>query len=147
MSTYLASAMLVAAGVALVVQNAVMTRIAAASGILVALALNSAVGLAALLIALVGRTGFGGFLDLAGAFRLRALLPGLLGSFFVFASVQGYRTLGAAPTIAVLVASQLAAGLACDAIATRFHNVAMRPLAGAALLVVGAILVAGGPRP
>jgi transporter family-2 protein len=144
MSTYLASAMLVAAGVALVVQNAVMTRIAAASGILVALALNSAVGLAALLIALVGRTGFGGFLDLAGAFRLRALLPGLLGSFFVFASVQGYRTLGAAPTIAVLVASQLVTGLAADAMAVGFRAAPMRPLLGAALLVAGAVLVAGG---
>jgi transporter family-2 protein len=147
MSTTLSSAMLVAAGVALVVQNAVMMRIAAASGVLVALALNSAIGLAALLLALVGRNGLGGLLDLAGAFRPWALLPGLLGSFFVFASVQGYRTLRAAPTIAVLVASQLAAGLTSDAIATRFHNVAMRPLAGAALLVVGAMLVAGGPRP
>jgi hypothetical protein len=81
-----------------------MMRIAAASSILVALALNSAIGLAAPLLALVGRNGLGGLLDLAAA-------------------------------------------LASDAIATRFHNAAMRPPAGAALLVVGAILAAGGPRP
>ncbi len=35
------------------------------------------------------------------------MIPGLLGSFFVFASISGYQNVGAATTIAVLVASQL----------------------------------------
>jgi transporter family-2 protein len=38
----------------------------------------------------------------------------LLGSFFVFASISGYQNVGAATTIAVLVASQLVGGLAMD---------------------------------
>jgi transporter family-2 protein len=38
----------------------------------------------------------------------------LLGSFFVFASISGYQNVGAATTIAVLVASQLIGGLVMD---------------------------------
>lgn len=39
------------------------------------------------------------------------LIPGLLGSFFVFAGISGYQNVGAATIIAVLVASQLIGGL------------------------------------
>jgi hypothetical protein len=47
--------------------------------------------------------------------------PGLLGSFFVFASISGYQNVGAATTIAVLVASQLIGGLVMDVVeATAF---------------------------
>ena len=69
---------------------------------------------------------------------------GLLGSFFVFASINGYQHVGAATTIAVLVASQLIGGLVMDI--ARSHGVSVRALIGpgigAILLVVGAWLVA-----
>jgi transporter family-2 protein len=75
---------------------------------------------------------------------LWAVLPGLLGSFFVFAGIVGYQRVGAATTIGVLVASQLVAGLAADAF--KSGAAPMRPsvvtLAGAALLILGAFLVA-----
>ena len=67
-----------------------------------------------------------------------------LGSFFVFASISGYQNVGAATTIAVLVASQLIGGLMLDIF--RSHGVPLRalfgPICGAILLVVGAWLVA-----
>ncbi|MBW6087804.1 DMT family transporter [Escherichia coli] len=64
--------------------------------------------------------------------------------FFVFASISGYQNVGAATTIAVLVASQLIGGLVLDIF--RSHGVPLRaligPICGAILLVVGARLVA-----
>nr|WP_263283468.1 DMT family transporter [Escherichia coli] len=76
--------------------------------------------------------------------RSWTLIPGLLGSFFVFASISGYQNVGAATTIAVLVASQLIGGLVLDIF--RSHGVPLRalfgPICGAILLVVGAWLVA-----
>ncbi|ENI9448408.1 DMT family transporter, partial [Shigella sonnei] len=76
--------------------------------------------------------------------RWWTLIPGLLGSFFVFASISGYQNVGAATTIAVLVASQLIGGLMLDIF--RSHGVPLRalfgPICGAILLVVGAWLVA-----
>lgn len=76
--------------------------------------------------------------------RWWTLIPGLLGSFFVFASISGYQNVGAATTIAVLVASQLIGGLVLDIF--RSHGVPLRaligPICGAILLVVGAWLVA-----
>ncbi|EEW1841268.1 hypothetical protein FA846_06075 [Escherichia coli] len=78
------------------------------------------------------------------ALRWWTLIPGLLGSFFVFASISGYQNVGAATTIAVLVASQLIGGLMLDIF--RSHGVPLRalfgPICGAILLVVGAWLVA-----
>lgn len=76
--------------------------------------------------------------------RWWTLIPGLLGSFFVFASITGYQNVGAATTIAVLVASQLIGGLVMDI--ARSHGVPLRamigPAIGAVLLVIGAWLVA-----
>lgn len=70
--------------------------------------------------------------------------PRPAGSFFVFASISGYQNVGAATTIAVLVASQLVGGLIMDLV--RAHGVPVRaligPLCGAVMLVVGAWLVA-----
>ena len=61
-----------------------------------------------------------------------------------FASISGYQNVGAATTIAVLVASQLIGGLVLDIF--RSHGVPLRaligPICGAILLVVGAWLVA-----
>jgi Uncharacterized protein conserved in bacteria len=112
-------ALLIAAGGAIVLQNLMMTQIASsASTPLVALALNSLVGLALLLSLIAWRSGAAGFAELTATFGWRAALPGLLGTFFVFASLLGYQRLGAGTTVALLVASQLIAGLLIDALRT-----------------------------
>ena len=139
-------ATLILAGISLVVQNALMARITqSVSTVLIALVINSSVGLTALLAMLISRNGLAGLTEAAGAVRPWALLPGLLGSFFVFAGIMGYQRLGAAPTIAVLVASQLLAGLAFDAAVAeqRVAGFNTWQLVGALLLVAGAVLVAG----
>jgi transporter family-2 protein len=98
--------LLVSAGLCLVLQNLLMVRITlSASTVLVALVINSAVGLTVLLSLLLIRNGAGGVAEAVSALRPWAFLPGLLGSFFVFAGILGYQRLGAAPTIAILVAS------------------------------------------
>jgi len=139
-------ALLVSAGACLVLQNLLMVRIAlSASTVLVALVINSAVGLTLLLALLLIRSGPGGVVEAVSALRPWAVLPGLLGSFFVFAGILGYQRLGAAPTIAILVASQLLAGLVADYV--RFGGQAPpahgTSLVGAALLVTGALLMVG----
>ena len=89
-------ALLVAAGAALVAQNLLMARITgAASSVLVALMMNSAVGLVALSVLLLGKAGMSGATGITGMFRPWFVIPGLLGTFFVFASITGYREFGA----------------------------------------------------
>lgn len=145
MSAPLTLALLTAAGAALVIQNLLMVRITeAASTVLIALVLNSSVGLLLLGGTLFARHGVGGIAEVVGTWRPWAILPGLLGSFFVFAGILGYQRVGAATTIAVLVASQLVAGIAADAL--KSDAVQTRPslltLAGAVLLILGAVMVA-----
>lgn len=138
-------ALLVSAGFCLVLQNLLMVRITlSASTVLVALVINSAVGLTVLLGLLLLRSGPGGVAEAVSALRPWAFLPGLLGSFFVFAGILGYQRLGAAPTIAILVASQLAAGLAADQLKPGAQALSAQglPVFGAILLVVGAFLIA-----
>lgn len=134
--------LLIAAGAAIVGQNLLMSIMAAsASSILVPLILNSAVGLVALVSLLVWREGGDGLANIAASFRPWNLLPGLLGSFFVFASILGYSRLGAAPTIAILVSSQLAFGLLADVLrVTHTGNHGMMFL-GVGLLLTGALLI------
>ena len=139
-------ATLILAGIALVLQNTLMVRITqSVSTVLITLAINSSVGLTALLLILISRKGLASLVEAAGAVRPWALLPGLLGSFFVFAGIWGYQRLGAAPTIAVLVASQLLAGLAFDAAISgqKIGGFSAWQLFGAVLLVTGAALIAG----
>jgi len=136
--------LLVAAGAGLVIQNLLMARITgAASTILVALVVNAAVGLALLSALLLRRNGVAGISELVGSFRPWFILPGLLGSFFVFASITGYQRLGAAPTIAILVASQLVFGLAWDLSRSQgltFQGL-IQAVIGAVLLVSGAFVI------
>lgn len=137
--------LLVSAGLCLVLQNLLMVRITlSASTVLVALVINSAVGLTVLLGLLLLRNGAGGVAEAVSALRPWAFLPGLLGSFFVFAGILGYQRLGAAPTIAVLVASQLVAGLAADQLKPGAPALSAQglPVLGAILLVAGAVLIA-----
>ena len=136
---------LIAAGIGLVIQNTLMVRITqSASTILVAMLLNSLVGIVLFVSILLIKHGLAGVSELVATIKWWTLIPGLLGSFFVFASISGYQNVGAATTIAVLVASQLVGGLIMDLV--RAHGVPVRaligPLCGAVMLVVGAWLVA-----
>ncbi len=145
MNQSLTLACLIAAGVGLVLQNTLMVRITqSASTILIAMLLNSLVGFVLFVTILLLRHGAAGFQELALNVKWWTLIPGLLGSFFVFASISGYQNVGAATTIAVLVASQLVGGLVIDLI--RAQGVPIRaligPVCGAVMLVVGAWLVA-----
>lgn len=143
--TALIVTLLVAAGAAIVAQNILMAQITAgASTVLIALVMNSAVGLVALLILLLGRSGLAGISETFGAVRIWSILPGLLGSFFVFASIVGYQRVGPAATISILVASQLIFGLALDMARSNATSVQgwLPAIAGAGLLVSGAFLVA-----
>src|ERR1044072_7905314 len=145
MSGYIILATLAAAGISLVLQNILMVRITqSASTVLIALVVNSSVGLTALLLLLLVRRGTAGLAEAIGTIRPWALLPGLLGSFVVFAGIWGYQRLGAAPTIAVLVASQLLAGLPFDAARSGQMTLPANAwqIVGAILLVIGAVLVA-----
>ncbi|HHR1082302.1 TPA: DMT family transporter [Klebsiella aerogenes] len=145
MNQSLTLACLIAAGVGLVLQNTLMVRITqSASTILIAMLLNSLVGIVLFVTILLLRHGAAGFQELALNVKWWTLIPGLLGSFFVFASISGYQNVGEATTIAVLVASQLVGGLVIDLI--RAQGVPFRaligPVCGAVMLVVGAWLVA-----
>lgn len=145
MNQSLTLACLIAAGVGLVLQNTLMVRITqSASTILIAMLLNSLVGIVLFVTILLLRHGAAGFQELALNVKWWTLIPGLLGSFFVFASISGYQNVGAATTIAILVASQLVGGLVIDLI--RAQGVPIRaligPVCGAVMLVVGAWLVA-----
>ncbi len=145
MNSPLALFCLSVAGIGLVVQNMLMVRITQSSStILIAMLLNSLVGIVLFTAILLLRNGSAGVMELVSSIRWWTLIPGLLGSFFVFASINGYQHLGAATTIAVLVASQLIGGLLMDI--ARSGGVPLRaligPVAGAILLVIGAWLVA-----
>ena len=145
LSTFL---LVAAAGAGLVLQNALMIRMATGGPLLAALLANSLVGL--VLIASAGACLHGPSFAAETLLRFRPfwLLPGVLGTYFVFASVTGYRNFGAAPTIAILVASQLCCGLLADALAVFGPGRGVSPAQwlGAAFLVAGAFLSAP-PRP
>ncbi|MEG3129173.1 DMT family transporter [Pantoea cypripedii] len=145
MTSIITFVLLVAGGVALVIQNSLMAKIShSASSVLIALVINSGVGLILLLSLLAGKSGSSGFSELLQTLRPWVLLPGILGSFFVFAGITGYQNLGASRTIAVLVASQLVAGLGYDIYLSGADNLSKNApaLLGALLLIAGAFLVA-----
>lgn len=136
-------ALLIAAGGAIVIQNLIMAQISAATSTpIIAMATNSLVGLALLLSLLGWRSGSAGFGELTAVFGWHSLIPGLLGTFFVFASLIGYQRLGAGTTISVLVASQLIGGLIADTIRTGGARLDAPTLLGAAMLAGGTVLVA-----
>ena len=84
MNQSLTLAFLVAAGIGLVVQNTLMVRITQSSStILIAMLLNSLVGIVLFVSILLLKQGFAGFSELASTIRWWTLIPGLLGSFFV----------------------------------------------------------------
>lgn len=82
MNASLTLACLIAAGVGPVVQNTLMVRITrAASTILIAMLLNSLVGIVIFVTMLLLRQGVAGFQELALSVKWWTLIPGLLGSF------------------------------------------------------------------
>ena len=89
MNQSLTLAFLVAAGIGLVLQNTLMVRITQSSStILIAMMLNSLVGIVLFVGILLLKQGVAGFSELAATVRWWTLIPGLLGSFFVFASIS-----------------------------------------------------------
>ncbi len=69
---------------------------------------------------------------------------GLLGAFYVFSSVMLTPMIGAAAVMALSVAGQLIAGLFLDKIGfmgMAVREISMGRLAGAALLVIGALMI------
>lgn len=82
MNQSLTLAFLVAAGIGLVVQNTLMVRIThSSSTILIAMLLNSLVGIVLFVSILLFKQGVAGFSELASTVRWWTLIPGLLGSF------------------------------------------------------------------
>lgn len=133
--------LLIAGGAGLVLQNALMLQIRAVSGSFwIALWLNSAVGLVCLTWLVWVREEQQPLANLCAQPSWWYVLPGLLGTLFVFASLQGFAHFGAAITVASLVASQLVAGLVFDTWSG--DGPALRNLIGAGLLIAGAALVA-----
>ncbi len=76
-------------------------------------------------------------------------MPGLLGTLVVAASLYGYRQQGATVTVALVVAGQLTAGIAGDAMGLTGRKGGLGPETwiGAALLVGGAVLILRGRGP
>jgi transporter family-2 protein len=118
------------------------------STVIITLVINSSVGLVLLVSLLLMRSGVGGVSEAVGALRPWFVIPGLLGSFFVFAGIMGYQNVGAATTIAVVVGTQLIVGLIVDAYKaggssfSSFSPPSALSCLGAVLLIAGAILIA-----
>ncbi len=107
--------------------------------------LNSLVGIVLFVSILLFKQGVAGFSELASTVRWWTLIPGLLG-FFVFASINGYQNVGAATTIAVLVASQLIGGLIMDVLKSHGDPAAGADRPGVRCSNAGRRVV-GGPTP
>ena len=78
----------------------------------------------------------------AHAWRWWFILPGLLGTFAVFALLTGYTRLGAATPTVALIAGQVLTALLLDLAGLTLRPGALTPAgwAGIALFVVGAAL-------
>lgn len=136
--------LVLAAGAALAIQNAIMAAVVGRGvGFTGTLVINSTIGLIVLAAIETIRSGPGFAVDIVAQARPWFVLPGLLGTFFVFGGVFGYRHLGAATTIVLIVAAQLTMGIALDAVGLTegSRQLGVHTLLGAALLVTGALLV------
>lgn len=98
MNQTLTLSFLIAAGIGLVVQNTLMVRITQTSStILIAMLLNSLVGIVLFVSILWFKQGAAGFGELASSVRWWTLIPGLLGSFFVLPVSVGTKMWGLRP--------------------------------------------------
>jgi bacterial/archaeal transporter family-2 protein len=135
-----AIALALTAGIALAVQNLVLSAIAARGLTFpLVLLLNTLVGLALLLAINLATSGIAFVGDVAAAWKAWFLVPGLLGTFVVFCMVFGYSRAGAAAPTVGLIAGQVLASVALDAMQI---GPGSRPLSVAG--VIGAVLVAAG---
>ena len=143
MQSYTTFIILVAAGISLVIQNLAMVKITEkVSTGTIALLLNSISGLLILLTILCIKNGMSGLNEAIKNISPMALVPGALGSFFVFSGVLGYKHLGAVITIAILVGSQLVFGIIADSIFTPIPSKpALSTIIGAILLMAGVVLI------
>ena len=143
MQSYTTVIILVTAGISLVIQNLVMVKITEkVSTVTITLLLNSISGLLILLTILCVKNGMSGLNEAIKNISPMTLVPGALGSFFVFSGVLGYKHLGAAITIAILVGSQLIFGIIADSISTPIPSKpALSPIIGAILLMAGVVLI------
>ena len=135
------------AGMALVMQNAVMVAMTGRGLSLTgALLCNSLVGLL-ILSAVELYRGESGLFQQWGRAELWFVVPGVLGTFFVFASLFGYRTQGSAATIVLIITGQIVAGLLLDRLgwAGIVRELSAQRLLGTALVIGGAVLVARAP--
>lgn len=141
----IAFALPILAGCALVAQTAVMALIQARGLSLVStLIVNSFVGLAFLSLVALATQGSAPFGDIARLAQAWFVVPGLLGTLFVFASLRSYGAIGAASTIALITGAQMLSGLILDAWGA--HLFRPRPLdvrawIGATLLICGVALL------
>jgi transporter family-2 protein len=139
-----AVALALAAGIALAIQNLVLSNIAARGlAFPMVLLLNTLVGLALLAGINFAMTGTAFVGAVTAAWKWWFLLPGLLGTFVVFSMVFGYSVAGAAAPTVGLIAGQVLASLALDAmrIGPGSRPPGLLGVTGAALVAAGAILV------
>jgi bacterial/archaeal transporter family-2 protein len=135
----------VLAGVALVTQNTIMAAMTERGLALTSVLLfNSLVGVLVLIGFELMRAGTSFTIEFAHHAKFWFVLPGLLGTFFVFASLYGYMHMGATTTIALIIASQLVAGIVFDTWALHSDNQIVfnfQKLLGVNLLAIGAFMV------
>lgn len=142
MPWYATMGLLLAAGAALVLQNILMVKVTEKSStIIITLLLNSASGFILLLTLVYFKSGSLGLGEALHRASPSTLLMGLLGSFFVFAGIFGYKNLGASTTIAMLVASQLICGLLWDLYSQSEAKPDFKTLLGAVFLMLGVLLM------
>lgn len=137
-----AVALLTFAALALVVQNLVMVKITSqSSSPLIAMASNAIVGNIILVVLLTWRIGPSALPQLGTSLSGWGLIPGVLGTFFVFSSIYGYQSLGPTLAATTLVAGQVIFGLLADSITGKSDILNVKTLLGLGLLILGAALV------
>lgn len=139
-----ALALVFVGGVALAVQNLLLaSMVARGLAQITALALNSIVGVVLLLALNAAWLGRGAAQATAGAWQWWFVLPGLLGTFVVFALLAGYTRVGAAAPTVALIAGQVLAAVALDAagFTTRAAPLGALGWLGVVLFLAGAALV------
>jgi bacterial/archaeal transporter family-2 protein len=142
-STWAATTLALAAGVAGTAQIAVQGRLGERVGVVEAVVVATLVTAIVLIpVLLVVRGGLGGLADVPGLPRW-LLLGGLLGGFIVLSITFAGPRIGTTATVALLIAGQLAAATAVDRFGWfGFERIGLTPIriTGVVLLVVGAAL-------
>lgn len=129
------------AGAALVLQGELLAGISRANGLLGAVLTNTLVGVVVLAV-LVAFTAPTLPMLIVQNFRWWHVVPGLLGTFFVYATVLAYARLGPVAAASLIIAAQLVAACVADfaGLASVSHALSLTRLAGAALVMTGALL-------